>query len=308
MNKYIKSDPIKTDEELKNDAQLFEFDRVKNENLSPSQQDAFQDRLYRIIEYAIGRHDWYDEQRHQFLQIGLALMAVGVSLGAILVNLGKEWYTSIYTLAFVILVVLSIFSSGLIQLYLYNNGIQKDYPYRKIADIRSWYFKYNFPSGLEDNLSKDPKIRYNQINEVKNNLEKFFNRILEKVKDKNNFIKEDLEQVFILMLLQRYRQQQVKSMSNYLFYSMLVVTVLLLLAFSAFIFLDVSNGNLTDKIPNGTNQNEAITSTDIGSMRHLDESIENGQRSLRNHSISTESLNKYLMSNATFNKTAIDGV
>jgi hypothetical protein len=118
--------------DFKKEAQDLEFKKVKDKNLPPLQQDAFQERLYKIINYTIGRHDWYDAQRYQFLQIGLALMAVGASLGAILVNSGKTWYISIYTLALVILAVLSIFFSGLLQLILYNQGIQRDYPYGKL--------------------------------------------------------------------------------------------------------------------------------------------------------------------------------
>lgn len=290
--------PKKTIDDLKREAQKFEFNKIRKENLSSSQLDAFQERLYKIIDYAIGRHDWYDEQRTQFLQIGLALMAVGASLGAILVNFGKTWYISIYTLASVILVVLSIFLSGLIQLYLYNKGIQRDYPYRKIADIRSWYFKYNFPSGLEDNLSKDPSIAYNQVKEVKDNLEKFYGRILECANDKTNCIKEDLEQIFILLLLQRYRQQQVKSMSNALFNSMLAVTALLLMTLLAFILLESPYTNLGDKVLPNTTENKTFNSSNICSSQVINVFKENESKYLQdNFSKSTESLNANQKSN-----------
>jgi hypothetical protein len=281
---------------LKKEAQNFEFDKIKNKKLLPAQQDVFQDRLYKIINYTISRHDWYDAQRNQFLQIGLALMAVGASLGAILVNSGKTWYISIYTLALVIALVLSIFLSGLYQLYLYNKGIQRDYPYRQIADIRSWYFKYNFPKGLEDNLSKDFSIALEQVKKVKENLENFYDRILEYADDKNSFIKEDLEQVFILLLLQRYRNQQVKSMSNALFNSMTIVTILLVFTILAFIALEVPGTNLSGKNLQNASDNGTFVHTCSSPSVNLSNKIESSY--LRNNSSkSVELLRSNLKSN-----------
>lgn len=280
---------------LKEDTQNLEIEKIRRKNLCSDQQKAFQDRIYKIIDYAIGRHDWYDGQRHQFLQIGLALMAVGASLGAILVNFGKTWYISAYSLGLVILVVSSIFFSGLYQLYLYNHGIQRNYPYRQIADIRSWYFKYNFPSGLEDNLSNNFDIAYDQVNEVKDNIGKFFDRVLEYADDANKLLKEDLEQIFILLLLQRYRQQQVRVMSNALFNSMLLVAALLIITLFSFIILELPGADMNNISQQDAKDNG--TFTEIYSQHFLNSCKEDISNGIQNSSIQIESPNRNKTSN-----------
>jgi len=62
-------------EKAKERAQQIEREKIDGAGIDPNQEQRLRDRLYRMIEYAAGRHDWYDDQRHRFLQIGLALMA-----------------------------------------------------------------------------------------------------------------------------------------------------------------------------------------------------------------------------------------
>ena len=187
-------------------------DLVEEAKLSEERTQYVQDRLYRMIDYAIGRHDWYEEQRTRFLQIGLAVTAASAALATLLVRLsgGISWLP----LLVLGLSVFSLLLTGVVLIYLYNSGIGQSHPYRKIADIRSWYFKYNVPDTLPDQLSESPETGRRQVENVSENLKRFLDRWLEYTDEPKKFIEEDLEQVFILQLLQRYRSQQIKSLSS----------------------------------------------------------------------------------------------
>ena len=194
-----------------------EFQKIKDDiidgtNFSEDQIKRIQDRLDRMIDYAIDRHDWYDSHRHKFLQIGISLLASGAAISAILARLTNELSIFVEILSWVGSISL-IFTGGYL-IYLYNNGISQDHPYRKVVDIRSWFFKYNFHSNSIGELSKDPAIAKEQIETTVEAMKNFSQRWIEIAKDENGFLKEDLEQVFILQLLQKNRSEQVKVMSK----------------------------------------------------------------------------------------------
>jgi hypothetical protein len=197
-------------------------------DLSADKVSKLQDRLYRMIQYAIERHDWYDEQRHRFLQIGVALFAVSATISAVLVAVMKEMEGVTEILAW--LSVGSLFLTAFYLIHTYTRGVERDHPYRRVVDIKSWYFKYNFPFGLKDQISRKPAQAKNQVKEVVDSFRVFLNRWFSLLKDNTSFVKEDLEQVFILQLLQRYGSQQVKRMSKGLFFGLLIAGLFLILS------------------------------------------------------------------------------
>lgn len=222
--------------DAKERAQKLEKDQIEGAKIDPTEEATLRERLYRMIEYGIRRHDWYDDQRHRFLQIGLALMAAGVAICAVFSKLvDLKVPTEVISWIFGIV----IFCTGLYLVYLYNKGVARSHPYRKISDIRSWYFVYNFPSGLRDHLSEKPDDAKREVNEVIAGLQVFLDRWLELTKDRLAFIKEDLEQVFILQLLQSYRHQQVKAMSSALYRGLKIAALFLLLVFVSFLVFDL---------------------------------------------------------------------
>ena len=64
-------------DDLKDDYLGVASDAMKD--ITEEQAKSVQERLYRMIDYAIGRFDWYENQRHKFL--GMALIAIPILAG-----------------------------------------------------------------------------------------------------------------------------------------------------------------------------------------------------------------------------------
>ncbi|MFB0520563.1 MAG: hypothetical protein ACETWD_03925 [Desulfatiglandales bacterium] len=224
-------------EKAKQKAQQLENSKVEEIDADKAHLKDLRERLYHMIQYAIGRHDWYDNQRHLLLQIGLALMAAGAAISAVVANLVGKVHPITGILFWII--GISFLLTGFSLLYFYNRGLERKHPYRKIVDIRSWFFAYTFPSGLPDRISNKPDTAKREVNEVIDALENFLDRWLEFAKNDLAFLKEDLEQVFILQLLQRYRSQQVKKMSKALFLGLLITGIVVILTLVSFLCFDL---------------------------------------------------------------------
>ncbi len=50
-----------------------ELGKVKEANLDPNKLHSVQERLYKMIDYAVKRQDWYADQCQRLLQIGIGL-------------------------------------------------------------------------------------------------------------------------------------------------------------------------------------------------------------------------------------------
>jgi hypothetical protein len=172
------------------------------------------DRLGKMIEYGVSRVDYYENLRHRYLTIGLGLFAGGIAFGALLARAKEHIPHS--ALLWGLFSMLAVLLTGLILLIYYNLTTAKEYAYRVIADIRSWYFRYHLPSNRKLVLSKNREKAVGQAREMTTALEHFLNRWLEFASEKGRFIAEDLEQVFILFVLQRYKYQVVNGMSRVL--------------------------------------------------------------------------------------------
>lgn len=207
------------EQEKKEFAKLKE-DIVQLEQMEESEKLKLSDRLYRMIEYSIGRHDWYDEQRNKLLQLGIAILGAAAVISTAVLSFGEK--LSLFSEILLGLFVLGLFATGLLLIINYSSTIGQNHPYRELVDIRSWYFKYSFPSGLKESISSKEEIAKIEINEVVDAFKNYLTRWIEYATKKNEFLKEDLEQVFILQLLQRYRFQQLKRMSNILKWGLII--------------------------------------------------------------------------------------
>lgn len=219
---------------LKEELQRTELSLVTGAQLSEEELKVTQDRLYKMIDYTVKRHDWFVDQCHRLLQIGLALIASGSAVGAIfgkLENLPR--ITEYLAWAF----ALSLFGTGLRLVYWYNNYLSGEHPYRKAVDITSWFFKYRFPQGLAPNLSSSPETAIQQVAQEVDNIKKYFDKFLEHAKNNLNLVREDIEQVAILLILQRYRDQQVKRMAKSLYRGLVLTTVVFVVLIACVLFI-----------------------------------------------------------------------
>jgi len=241
------------DRKLRQEARSLEEQYLADANLSDERKKELSDRLKDMIMYAIGRHDWYDEQRLRFLTVGLALLAAFAALATVLTSLSDNLLILTSVIGWV--GILCGFATGIALLYLYNSGVERDHPYRYIADIRSWYFIYGLRGKLPTAISKRDGIARKQkqqiLNAYKNNMKRWYDCASEP----NGFLKEDLQQVFILHVLQRYRYQDVKRMSKTLFYGMLITLIVFLLAIaSSFLPNSAFKEGTSWEAPRGVNQ------------------------------------------------------
>ena len=219
------------DRKLQQEARSLEEQYLADANLSDVQKKELSSRLKEMILYAVGRHDWYDEQRLRFLTVGLALLAAFAALATILTSLSDNLLVLTSVLGGV--GILCGFFTGIALLYLYNSGIGRKHPYRYIADIRSWYFIYGLRGKLPTAISGRDPIARKQKQQILDAYKNYIKRWYDWANEPNCFFKEDLQQVFILHVLQRYKYQNMKRMSKTLFCGMLITLIVFLLAIAS---------------------------------------------------------------------------
>jgi hypothetical protein len=144
------------------------------------------------------------------------------------------------------------FGTGISLVVLYNRYLVGKYPYRKVVDIHSWYFRYHLLHYLGQ-LSGSPESQIKQVNQQANHIREYFARFLARAKDRFSLIREDIEQVAILLILQKYRAQQTEKMHQWLFKGLLTTAfVFVLLIASYFHFLISSGARLTPTTSTGS--------------------------------------------------------
>lgn len=168
------------------------------------------DRLGKMIDYAIKRHDWYEDQRSKTLSLGLALLGLSGFLVGGLLSQSVESLPFFW--AFATLTLLSILITAVWIILQYGWGSQLTYTHRALADIRSWYFAYTIKSdGPDPDIHDADKDEENKIKLIAN-WEAFLERWSEFRNRKNAFVVEDLQQVFVLFLLQNIKRQSLRDM------------------------------------------------------------------------------------------------
>jgi hypothetical protein len=91
---------------------------------------------------------------------------------------------------------------------LYDAELDQDRPYRMVSDVRYWFFRYSLPDRGRRAGEADAATL---ATEVVKEREKYFDRVLANSSLPIS-IREDLEQLFILHVLQRYKQQSLQAM------------------------------------------------------------------------------------------------
>jgi len=192
--------------------------RVAKPAAEPDQFSRIQDKLFRAIDYAIRRHDWYEDQRFRIFQtvVGVATLALTFS-GFFLKDLQPKVH---YYLPFAGLFLL-IFIALVAALFQYNKELDADRPYRLISDIRFWFFRYNLAQHSSVFSGPNIKARANAVAEMRR---RFFDRIGE-VLESYAGMREDFEQLFILQVLQLYKNESLKRLRWLLGYTLIFLPI-----------------------------------------------------------------------------------
>jgi hypothetical protein len=186
-------------------------------NSSADHLAAVRDKVFRAIDYAIRRHDWYEDQRSRIFQIILGIAALALTIaGFFLKNLPHfvPLYCSVAGLFLVILIAL------IAAVFHYNKELDADRPYRLISDIRFWFFRYNLP--LHSSAGKSSSDIQKNAEAVTDERRRFLKRIADNF-DPHTSLREDLEQLFILQVLQLYKTESLTRLRWLLSYSLLVL-------------------------------------------------------------------------------------
>lgn len=166
---------------------------------SDKTNDYFRQKVFATIDYAIKRHDWYEEQRARLLQISITVITLNISAIAIIAksNIIIDFSTVYLVSCVAIISLLSLVK----LLYLYNIELDADRPYRNYSDIRWWYFRYNFQPASTNIPDQEWALKQRFL---------FFKRI-EQCSTLEQSLREDLEQLFILQILQRYKSESLRQ-------------------------------------------------------------------------------------------------
>lgn len=165
------------------------------------------DKISNSIDYAIKRHDWYEDQRFRIFQFIIAvstviLTVVGLSIDSQFITQNRL-HVILFGLIFIAL------TSIILSSYIYNAELDGDRSYRLVSDIRFWFFRYNLPEHSDKADSQSALVE--RAKEVLSQRERFFDRASENFNlDKS--IREDLEQIFILHTLQRYKSESLSQL------------------------------------------------------------------------------------------------
>ncbi len=187
------------------------FNQILEQNVSLKDDDEIRDKLHQMIEYAIDRHDWYENQRNRFATVALTMLGFA---GALMIGMGDPAKYNLTFRVFGTAFVVSIVVTSLVVLREYMKVSEASHPYRKLADIRSWYFRYVASNNFADDLNSlsNEETKRAELKKLGETLRDFVIKWQEYSSNKSGFVKEDLQQVFILYLLQNYRQRNLKVM------------------------------------------------------------------------------------------------
>ena len=195
------------------------------ENIPDGQRKDVADRLAKMIDYAIKRQDWYEEQRNRTLSLGVALLGLASFLvGGLLSSAVENMH---YFRLFGCVTVLSIVATGVMIILEYGIGATETYTHRSLAGIRSWFFAYIVKEEVAKEIVEDVNAQDKNRKILLEAWKNFVTGWLEYEQRPGAFLAEDLQQVFILYLFQAMRRASLRRMTNAAKYGALVIAMFL---------------------------------------------------------------------------------
>ena len=210
-------------DKLKKEEKRKEFSSTFNDAFQKSKANSAQlsKRLYDMINYAIGRVDYYERYRTTYQAIAVGMVSGALAIASFLI---KSPVTGLgLREGFYVTSSLSLLVGGLGILLKYSRETSPHYPYRDVADIRSWYYIYNVPKPNKRPSYDEEVLAYCE------GFKKYIGAWLERASDTNSLVLEDMEQVYILFQLQDFKRKSAQRMAKILLVSSSFASVLLAL-------------------------------------------------------------------------------
>lgn len=179
-------------------------------NMDATRRKEVSDRLAKMIDYAIKRQDWYEDQRNKTLSLGVALLGLASFLVAGLLNstIGSMVYFRFFACA----TLISIVGTAGAIIFEYVSGASEAYTHRDLADIRSWFFAYVVKEPVAQAAIANNHKRVENQETLRAAWRRFVGGWMEYEQDPKGFVTEDLQQVFVLYLFQAMRRRSLRQM------------------------------------------------------------------------------------------------
>ena len=201
-----------------------------------------QERLYKMIEYAKGRYDWYEDQREKRVSLALGILALsGVAMSVVIGTAkpgGIDPSSAVFNLAGILL--LAVFLTAFSVFAIYLRGQNLTYTHRKnLNSIYSWYH-YGVPKDTEVSVIEFSLIgkfssliagsdTHETLDKKRAELSRGFGRFCDVVTERwlrdDLRFDEDLQQVFVLQVLQSIARDNLRLMTSALKLGTLVVAI-----------------------------------------------------------------------------------
>jgi len=167
----------------------------------------------KIIDHVHTRVSYTESKRKSSLEIGLAFLTFSVALGVLLTNYLKE----LFTLLFPFITSLSII--GFIELSLYI--LQERFKRPFIETARTWRWFYHYC--IDPELPVGPLLNYEKRQKSKQGYLEGLFKYAKNTLDTNprTRLRQDIEQLFILLTTERLKNEFLKQQQGVLFYGVI---------------------------------------------------------------------------------------
>ena len=204
-------------------AELEETRRLFEESfrslLEPLAQDAekteaIAKRLADMRKHATERHDYYERYRNQYLAVGLAMLPLSFAIAVLTLNFVNAAGVALPRATVAGLGVFAFIVTALAVLYTYIQGTSVNYCYRDVARTWSWSHGYEGLAGAGDADRLCPERRREDRIAFAKALRQFGDEWIAFMGSPWRPLAEDIEQVFILFVLQGVARRQVQHLAT----------------------------------------------------------------------------------------------
>jgi hypothetical protein len=236
-------------------------------NITSDRIDDVEETLEHLIDHMAQRIEYAESRRSSVAALGGALLAGGLGLLPLIINLAD--YPPVRVALICVVIVWIIF--GFLIWIIYARQTNFRYPFTEVAKTPKWFYRYALEDYKQFNAPWHTFQRKSELQQGKQAFDtqwiKFRDQQVQILSDKQQNILQDLQQVYLLHVNERYKNLFLTQLRNVLFWGVCIGLIVGLLGFIAGLFL-VSTGFVSKQqvISNGSLTIEASW-RDIGQSR-----------------------------------------